>query len=480
MMSTVSSPVKWAVGVLSAVVLVVVAGTAAFAVNYRDKALPGTTVAGQSVAGMTRDEIVASLRERIDASSASVDVDGTRVEAPLAEAGVAVDAEATADAALAPGSSLASQVSALMSPPAVDPVVVTDEEAVEAFVARINEAAGANVQNAAVVPGGDGASFTVTPASSGAGVTREQVLEAITAQARALSSTPAPITPVPLDPQVTTEQAQEAADAANALVGLDVTITDGIDSFTATGEEKASWVALPAEEGDGLAEPSFDEGKIAEWIAATAEKSNVAPVNGVHNVNSAGEVLTVAKEGVSGWSVNNIDAVTRDAVAALTAGQSYAGEFDYDEVKPSFDTRRVAEGAENLVYQAGEGEKWIDLDLSSATVTAYVGGSVAGGPYYMVPGDPQTPTVTGTYRVYLKYASQTMRGENVDGSKYVTPDVPWVTYFTGSYAFHGAPWRSSFGWSGPGGSHGCVNMPVSAAKFIYDWADMGTVVVSHY
>ena len=70
--------------------------------------------------------------------------------------------------------------------------------------------------------------------------------------------------------------------------------------------------------------------------------------------------------------------------------------------------------------------------------------------------------------------------ENADGTKYETEGVPWVTYFTGSYAMHGAPWRSSFGWSGYGGSHGCVNMPVDAAKFIYDWTDMGDTVVVHY
>ncbi|MCI6556985.1 L,D-transpeptidase, partial [Schaalia hyovaginalis] len=62
---------------------------------------------------------------------------------------------------------------------------------------------------------------------------------------------------------------------------------------------------------------------------------------------------------------------------------------------------------------------------------------------------------------------------------YVAPNVPWVTYFTGSYAMHGAPWLSSFGWSGPEGSHGCLNMPVSAAKVVFDWADIGTTVVSH-
>ena len=73
-----------------------------------------------------------------------------------------------------------------------------------------------------------------------------------------------------------------------------------------------------------------------------------------------------------------------------------------------------------------------------------------------------------------------MRGTNLDGTTYVAENIPWVTYFTGSIAFHGAPWRDSFGWSGPGGSHGCLNMPVADAQFIYGWAPMGAVVVSHY
>ena len=84
-----------------------------------------------------------------------------------------------------------------------------------------------------------------------------------------------------------------------------------------------------------------------------------------------------------------------------------------------------------------------------------------------------TPTVTGTYHVYLKYETQTMRGQNADGSNYVTEGVPWVTYWYQGYALHGAPWRSSFGFSG---SHGCVNMNEADAKWIYDNCPDGTLV----
>ena len=70
----------------------------------------------------------------------------------------------------------------------------------------------------------------------------------------------------------------------------------------------------------------------------------------------------------------------------------------------------------------------------------------------------------------------TMRGNNADGTRYETPNVPWSTFFHEGFALHGAPWRSSFGYSA---SHGCVNLPVGVAKWVYDFAPIGTPVVSH-
>ena len=47
--------------------------------------------------------------------------------------------------------------------------------------------------------------------------------------------------------------------------------------------------------------------------------------------------------------------------------------------------------------------------------------------------------------------------------------VPWVTYFTDSgIAFHGTYWHNDY--SQPR-SHGCVNLPIHAALWIYRWTD---------
>ena len=184
----------------------------------------------------------------------------------------------------------------------------------------------------------------------------------------------------------------------------------------------------------------------------------------------------VRTEARDGRTVKN----AAEVVDGVLAGKAYSGRFAYTTQKATWDEKRIAAGAEHLAYPAAEGEKWVDVDLGAHTMSAYVGSKKVYGPVKMVNGSTEKPTVVGTFPVYLKYASQTMRGSNADGSRYETPDVPWVSYFHRGFALHGAPWRSSFGYAGERGSHGCVNLPVSVAKWVYDFATVGTIVTTHY
>ena len=480
MLKKLSLKTRWTIGVVSALVLIVVCAGIVYAANYSGRALPGTSVAGTSVAGMTRDQVIAAVNERADAATVTLTVEGKTTEASLNEAGITVQADETADAAMKGSTSFPAFVSALFSERDVEPVVTVSEESVKKLAAAANSMLTSDVKDAAVIVAEDGESFTFTPAQKGNGVSTEDVASAVKQAGATLTSVTQDVSVREMEPSITTENAEAAAEKANALLQTSIEISDGIDTFTAKRSDKVQWVEFLTKADGSLDTPSISIVKVADWVNALAAKTDVKPENRVDNVDSEGNVLTVAREGKKGLKTNNTEQITKDVVAAMTDGKAYEGLFHYDDVEPGSETKHVAEGTENLVYQAAEGEKWVDINLTDASVTAYVGGKVAGGPFYMVPGAPDTPTVTGTFHVYLKYDVQTMRGENADGSKYETEGVPWVTYFTGSYAMHGAPWRSSFGWSGYGGSHGCVNMPVDAAKFIYDWADMGSTVVVHY
>jgi lipoprotein-anchoring transpeptidase ErfK/SrfK len=50
-------------------------------------------------------------------------------------------------------------------------------------------------------------------------------------------------------------------------------------------------------------------------------------------------------------------------------------------------------------------------------------------------------------------------------------------YFYDGYGLHGTYWHSNFGTPM---SHGCINLTIPDAEWLYYWADVGTLVNIHY
>lgn len=111
--------------------------------------------------------------------------------------------------------------------------------------------------------------------------------------------------------------------------------------------------------------------------------------------------------------------------------------------------------------------KAIIVDVSDQTLTLLENG-VAVESFLVSTGLSGTPTPIGEYTIYAKLSKTDMRGEG-----YFAPAVPWVLVFKGDYTIHGNYWATAFGRPS---SHGCVGLPVSTAKYVYDWTPMGTPV----
>ncbi len=118
----------------------------------------------------------------------------------------------------------------------------------------------------------------------------------------------------------------------------------------------------------------------------------------------------------------------------------------------------------------GTDERWIDVDLSNQMTYAYEG-DVLVNSFLVSTGTWLHPTVTGEYHIYVKYAYSDMAGPG-----YYLPDVPWVMYFYDGYSLHGTYWHSNFGTPM---SHGCVNLSIPDAEWLFNWADVGTLVNVH-
>ena len=118
---------------------------------------------------------------------------------------------------------------------------------------------------------------------------------------------------------------------------------------------------------------------------------------------------------------------------------------------------------------ADEG-RWIDVDLSSQTVTAY-DGTTPVKTFIVSTGVAAHPTVTGQFHIYVKLKSTLMVGPG-----YYLPGVPFTMYFYKGYALHGTYWHHNFGHPM---SHGCVNLYTPDAEWLYNWASVGTLVNVH-
>jgi len=87
------------------------------------------------------------------------------------------------------------------------------------------------------------------------------------------------------------------------------------------------------------------------------------------------------------------------------------------------------------------------------------GGIFRGGTY---------STPKGSFITYYKRPSRHMAAGDLAASGFDLPGVPWVQYLTESgVSLHGTYWHNDFGRPR---SHGCINLSISAAKWLYRWS----------
>lgn len=485
------------VAIIAVIAVVLTGGALAYAKQFEGRALPGTTVLGQDVAGKTPEEIAALVAERGDSVTVTVTAGDKELEKSLADLGVTVDATATAQAAMDRDDSFADVIASTWSGEhAVDPVVTVDEAATTAFAESLVPEGHDTPVDASVSFDEDSQTWTAEPGRNGQGLDPEPLVAAVSEKAPALEDFAVEQPIEKIAPAITTEEAEEVVGSIATLLEQPMSIT-GADGETheVSVERRNDWISVaPAEDGQSL-DIVVDEESVREWVSARAEQDSVEAEDGIEQVDEDGEVVKVVTEKKDGLKITNTDAIAEELIAALegvtpleAAFESKTVEAEVEQVDAPEDEDEKDKGktedgedAEDDSPAAPTGEKWIDVDLSAKTVTAYVGDTPVWGPRTMVDGKQGYETVTGTYEIYLRYDVQDMTNANYypeDHPKYYyTEDVPWVQYFHRGYGFHGAPWRSSFGYSG---SHGCINMPVSDAKWLYDWASIGTKTVVHH
>jgi lipoprotein-anchoring transpeptidase ErfK/SrfK len=140
------------------------------------------------------------------------------------------------------------------------------------------------------------------------------------------------------------------------------------------------------------------------------------------------------------------------------------------------DVRRIPESEMTPIHPF-VGDKRVEVDLSQQTLSCWEGPHrvfstpMASG----LGGELATPT--GEFSVILKQPSRHMSNVVYEdmpeedrpnpGDIFDLPGVPWNIFFDlEGRAIHGTYWHNDFGLRR---SHGCLNVPIHAARWIYRW-----------
>ncbi len=250
------------------------------------------------------------------------------------------------------------------------------------------------------------------------------------------------------------DKMHKALDTLNKYVATKVTYTREANSSYLDGGSIHEWLTLNDDYSVTL-----DTSAVASWVDDLAALYDTIGSSRTF-VTSYGDTVTVSG-GDYGWRVDteketselsqllaNGEEISRDPVYSQTAGSHGANnDFPNTYVEVNINAQHV------WFYK--DGEQIVSTDC------------VSGNPYN------GNQTDTGVYS--LKYKE---RNAVLTGPGYASPVSFWMP-FNGGQGLHDAPWRGAFGGSiyRGGGSHGCVNLPYSAAQSIYNSIEQGVPVI---
>ena len=412
---------------------------------------PGTTVAGVPVGWMTPGAAAEAIEQQLAGTTVVLTGDGGDAEVTGAELGASVDAKALADAAFA-------------EHPMWNPTAWFAETGGEVeldtatALDTLREAAPglfSDPVDATLAYDGASTSYVSTPATPGTGIDVATVQQALQAAFEAGK------TRVNLEPVIAEVPAaistETAADTATKLNGMISNIGFYVGDERTVPVDRAvaaSWLTVTPENGAfAITADAAAIQPVVDTLAATVDRS---PENAVEITDRAGKVLDTIAAGQSGRQVGDTSGVAA-AFAAQLAGGDPVYKLPVEEVPVSTTTL-----ARNIV-----------VDLSDQAAYFYENGVVVNSTR-MSSGLPGHDTHTGNFRITAKLRVQNMGNPDLTKAPYYyTKNVPWVMYFNGDQALHGAYWHNNFGNRM---SHGCVNLPVGVAEFLYQWAPMGTEV----
>ncbi|MCD7980817.1 MAG: L,D-transpeptidase/peptidoglycan binding protein [Clostridiales bacterium] len=450
--------------ILVAVIIVVIAAAVYLggSLFFMNRFLPNTVVNGYSCSGKTVEQTRALFDQRAsDYVLTLSERDGVQEEISGAEIGLSVNVGTGLDDVLEEQNGFFWVFSFLRDEESDITIDVSyDETALEGALSALScmdESLMVDSENARLSDYTEGSSYTLVDEVYGTRIQEdvftEKIDEAILSLSEELDLEAAGCY---TDPVYTAESeaAQNMLETANRYVGTTITYTFGDNTEVLDGSVISQWIQVAED-----LTVTLDEEQEAAFVSDLAGTYDTKWKSRTL-VSHSGTTVTVPAGGNYGWRVNQ-DETLAALQGYLEAGEDYTGEVVYYQT--------AAQYGEN-----DYGTTYIEVSISAQHFWYYVDGVVVLESDF-VSGDVSKghDTPKGAYRIAYKARNQTLEGQG-----YSSPVDYWMPFVDG-VGFHDASWRTQFGGSIylNNGSHGCLNLPYSAAQQLYEMIEAGTAVL---
>lgn len=230
----------------------------------------------------------------------------------------------------------------------------------------------------------------------------------------------------------------------NSYVNTKITYTVGNEKEEIPKDTIGSWLM-----GNDDMKPGFNDELMGEFVSAMGKKYNT--YGQPKTLNSQYGVTVTVPGGNYGWKIDK-DKEIAQLKEDLAKGKDVSRDFVYQYTAASRDGNDY-------------GNTYVEINYTAQMVYLIVNGScVMSTP--CVTGNPNNGHYTpcGAYRITYCEKDAILKGDN-----YRTHVSYWMP-FNGDIGLHDAVWQKSFGgqrYREGFGSHGCVNLPLSAAGTIF-------------
>lgn len=257
-----------------------------------------------------------------------------------------------------------------------------------------------------------------------------------------------------VEPDVTDDDERLLAliDDLNCYVGTTIIYEFGEEKEVLDAQIIHTWL------GDEDGKISVDEEAVLAYVKELGKTYNTA-YKPKEFETSYGKTVTITN-GFYGWRIDN-EGELAQIMEDLSAGESVTREPVYLQTA-------------NSHGETDYGDSYVEINLTAQHLFLYKDGELVIETDF-VSGDVAKghSTPTGAFGITYTTKDAVLRGED-----YATPVTYWMP-FAGDVGMHDATWRRSFGSNiyKTNGSHGCINLPLSAAKTIYENVEKGYPVL---